>query len=260
MKSWYEHPVYVAAVAVAGTIGLSVLIYKEVLLPSHLAASQFQIESLERQLSECTSGSAATDNALSECKRAGEQEKEAFESVIKESRSELELAQAQLKELIMGSLFLNSSPYPVTLEDVRAGDPLDVLREKRPSAHPIEKEDGYWSLEVDHPYFQYVTYYFDDKPGSPIYQIYYRAKHLTPVSENFLQTQLVRTLGTPISFPKEHYIWLLPHGLLVYKSEPDAYIVAREGVVPGGWDRVLQRALDSIKAEIPSSSGPKDPE
>jgi outer membrane murein-binding lipoprotein Lpp len=148
-KAWLEHPLYVGAVAVAGTLLLCIPLYKEVLLPAQTASLQYQTEELERSLTQAeTTAKAAKDR---ENRLAGEMETQA------QTISRLSTG---LNELKTGSLFLDGSVYPIGYEKVRIDDSIDILTKHYPGATIAQKTEDYWSVKVEHPFFRHITYYF----------------------------------------------------------------------------------------------------
>ncbi|MGN5537818.1 hypothetical protein [Alcaligenes sp. Lyrl_28] len=242
-KSWHEHPVYVAAVAVAGTIGLSVLLYKEVLLPAQMAARDFKIEELRRGIDLLTNQKFDLEQQLRQAGTLNSATTKKFEEKLNQVNSELIKTTTTLNEYKIGNLFFNGSPYPIEFGKVKVGQSIHLVSQKYPDAQ-LEKMDGYWSAKVEHPYFSNVAFYFFEKDDNPIYQIRYSARYSTDVGPDFLQNHIELILGDPLAVSERHFIWSAQQNLAIYKDEDHAFVLGKQGQPPGGWERPLIRFLE----------------
>lgn len=263
-RSWIDHPLHAAAVTMVSTVTVLVLIYKEVLLPTQLATSTYRIESLEREvkaaqterdsyiaaLNKEKESHAVTDVALT---REIAQVAEKYDA-LKADHKNLQTDYAQLQ---LGSLFSNGSPYPSAYKAIAVGDPIDKVQQLY-GEKSIEKSDAYWATKIEHPYFGSATYYFTEEEKPSIYQILYMARYDANVQPGFFQDQLTRAFGDPTTIADEHFFWGIPPTLSVFKSDRDAFIVARKDIIPGGWHRPIDRWNKTI-AEQKRKKDSSDP-
>lgn len=252
-KSWHEHPVYVAAVAVAGTIGLSILLYKEVLLPAQMAARDFQIEELRRINDSLSNQKFDLEQKIRDFEVTQNSIRKNLEEALTQVRGDLTKKTTELNEYKKGSLFLNGSPYPVGLDEIKIGQSIHTISQKYPD-EKTKKQDGYWSVDIDHPYFKDITFYFWEEADYPIYQISYSAGYLTDVGPEFLQTQIERTLGMPLKIADDHFIWHTRQNLAVYKGDDHYFILGEQGQPPGGWERHIIRFVEKSNLEANEST------
>lgn len=215
--SWKDHPLVVAAGAVAATIALAILLVKEVILPTHTASLNNQLSSLPTLQSE----NAKLEAKLSEMQRK-----------LDDSQRRLQLAQ-NTGMLIVGS------PYPTGLGKVRVGDNIAEL-EKHFAPGSIDKsKEGYVSLRVEHGVIEDATYYFDETSKAKlISHISYRLSYAQKFDDLFLQEKLIEALGKPTTNPRgSFYSWKTGLRVTVYKSSSNQYLVMDDSFTPGFWPK-----------------------
>jgi hypothetical protein len=217
--NWKDHPIVVAAVAVAGTIGLAVLLVKEVILPTYTASLTNKIASLSAEVFDLRASKKGAEEKL---------------SYLQTQVDELEgkLTQAQY-----ANLFMFGSPYPVGFGQVQVGEPVSKIDTVYPVAFIDKQESGYWTVSDQHKLFNRITYYFDEKlPQKPITHILFFISYPAKVDENFLQNKLVEVLGVPKQWDRKNYFsWNTQAKVDVYKNGQDEFIVMEKGSRPGFW-------------------------
>jgi hypothetical protein len=232
-SSWKDHPLVVAAGAVAATIALAVLLVKEVILPTHTASLANQISDLQRTKIEKEKLEAKVSDLERQMGyRTAELEKQLSDSKKKISAVEKELAAAQL-----ANLFSSGSPYPAGLTKVRVGDLLSSVKSNFPAEVIDANEVGYLAVATNGNVIESVVYYYDDRVKTPrISHISFTLPFGSKLSEEFLQDKLIESLGQPTTNPrKSYYSWKLPSGLSVFKSDSRSYIVMSTGLSPAYW-------------------------
>lgn len=249
-RGFSDHPVYVAGVAVAGTIALSIAVYKEVVLPAQLAASEFKISELSRQLAQ-----EAKQRELLIVSSA--KEKAELNSALNTTSSELQAAKTKLdivsRELEaakLGALFVEGLSYPVAFDKVKVGQPISEVKKVYLASQIEENEDrDFIAVKVEHPFFYSVVYYNGYSDTGNISHILYMAPYniKSKVPSGYLQDSLRRAFGEPVEMEKNKYVWPLKNGLSIFKSDDESVIVAADGVVPGNWERVIERFAKKMK-------------
>jgi hypothetical protein len=135
-------PVFVAGSTAAATIALAVLIYKEVLLPTHTLALQNQITAL-------TTESAAYKARI-----------EPLEKTNDSLNEQAGLLRAKVRELEAANLFSAGNPYPIGFGAVRIGQPISDVEKTFPAEQINKERIAYWSVTTDHALISSATYYF----------------------------------------------------------------------------------------------------
>lgn len=140
-RGWADHPVYVAGISVAGTIAICIALYKEVLLPAHMATAEYKITELARQLE-----NAQSENL--EAAKLSERSKSSDALEIKRLSSELAVANETLGKLNqefskfkLGNLFSQGDTYPAMFDRVKVGQKIEVV-DKVFQGGVIEKMTG----------------------------------------------------------------------------------------------------------------------
>lgn len=239
-RGWVEHPVYVAGLSVAGTIAICIMVYKEVLLPAQMAASDFKIEELERQL---------RDVKLERLELARAAEKANAELTLE--KESLVKVKQDLASFKIGSLFFDGGVYPATFDGVKVGQLVEKV-DKVFQGLPIEKDqDGYVTVKVDHPFFDRIVFYYHDELPHAIYQIMYSSPYDIgeKVGSEYLHAQLERNFGEPIKVAEDKYIWRVDGKFNIFKGSDRSFIISTGSNYPGSWDRALFRYMKSVTAE-----------
>lgn len=216
-------PVFIAGSSVAATIGICVLIYKEVLLPTHTLSLQNQINAQNVE-------NGALKAKIEPLERANASLKE-----------QIGLLQARSRELEASNLFSAGTPYPVGLAAIRIGQPNTEIEKAYPVGRIDKtKDEGFWSVGVENSVIESITYYFaSDKK---IYQMLFhlRTQGKTSVEEDakFLISKLTDSLGTPIANPKPGYAaWNCPDKVKAYIFNSRYYLIIEAATIPRGWPR-----------------------
>ena len=264
-QTFSRNSVYVAGGTVVALLTILIPIYKEVLLPNQLASANFEIEELRRQLK-------ARSSELEEAKANIEKEKELSQKKDIEKKEELhelkakseqieadlKKANAEILEIKMGNLFIEGSSYPATLDDIKVGQNIEIVESLFPNEE-IEKSEynDYWNVEIEHPFFKRITFYFDNRT-SLIYQILYSADFIRTeesASEKFLQKHLEKRFGTPIKISEKHFMWKANERLTIFKDDDYSLIISATGVIPGSWIAPLTKFKEkSMKEEKTDAS------
>jgi hypothetical protein len=216
--------VFIAGASVAATIGLAILIYEKVLLPTHTLSLQNQIASL------------STDN------KSFKDKIEPLEVSNKSLKEQVELLLAKVRSLEATNLFVSGNPYPVGLSAVRTGQPISDVDKIFP-AETIDKEkvDSYWSVKLSHAVISDATYYFSgDK--KIIYQVFFwmRSEVKTTAVQDaaFLAAKLTEALGPPSATPKPgYYVWNVSEKTRVYVRAGRHFLVTDVPTAPRDWPR-----------------------
>lgn len=213
--SWKDHPLVIAAGAVAATIALAVLLVKEVILPTHTASLNNQLSDLPKLQSEKTK----------------------LEANLVEMQRKLDDTERLLQLAQNTALFTVGSPYPAGLGALRVGDSISELERSHPATSIDRSHEGYFSVKLDHGAIGSVTYYFDPKlKARLISHIKYSLSSDQEFNDTFLQERLVESLGKPTANPRStFYSWKTSLGVSVYKSDPESYLVMRNQYIPGWW-------------------------
>lgn len=257
---WKENPLYAAAITAAGLLAILIPVYTEILLPTQMASAQFKIEELQKKISDIS-------GELSNAKLNLVKEKEKLEvkkieiskttkklnTEIKANEAHIEKLQLEIEKLKLGNIFAEGSSYPYTLDAVKIGQDIENVQLAFEDAEIVKSEYyDYWSGTTNHPFFKSVVFYFNEK-NKKIYQISYNADYLTSsnlIKEEFLQRNLVSRFGEPLTVLPKHYIWKSDSNLNIFKDTDHSFILAGEGVIPGGWNVPITKFYERAKENI----------
>jgi hypothetical protein len=256
-RGFSDHPVYVAGVAVAGTIALSIGVYKEVVLPAQLAASEFKISELSRQLTQETEKRELLINSSAKEKAELSSALNAASGELQATKTKLDAVNRELEAAKLGALFVEGLSNPVAFDRVKVGQSISEVKKAYPSSQIEEDEDeSFVSVKVDHPFFYNITYYYNYSNSHNISHILYMAPYNIEdkVPAGYLQDSLRRAFGEPVEMEDGKYVWRLKNELFIFKDAGNSFVVAANGVVPGSWGRVIERFAKKVKEERVTSS------
>lgn len=216
-KSWKDHPIVVAAIAVVATIGVCVLLFKDIILPTYSASVNNQlltIPELQKKIQD-------------------------LESVLSSTTQQLKDSQHQIKLIHASNLFAVGSPYPTGLSKVRLGDNISALDLHYGSDALTKTEEGFITVKFKHGVFERVVYTFDASSKAKdksITQISFVLSSNENYTDEFLQDKLIEALGKPKTYTKKGiYSWETNIGVTVFKPYSHMYITLPKGYVPGFW-------------------------
>jgi len=215
--SWKDHPIAVASIAVAATIGLGILLVKEIILPTQTASLTNQLSSIP----------------------ALQNENNKLKSTLSETKSKLDDSQRRLKLSETTNLFTVGSPYPTGLGLVRIGDDIAEI-DKHYAANSVDKsEENYYTVTLPHGIFKNVVYGFKTSTKTKkVTQIAFVLPFDKTLNDSFLQEKLVEALGKPTGNPKkDFYSWQTSQNVTAYKPLPDMYLILEEGFAPSIWPK-----------------------
>ena len=156
-QNWKDHPVSIAALAVAGTIAVGVLLYKEVILPTHTLSLQNELSSAENRLARSSQENIRLNEELSSLKQAI--------GKLKEENSFLEI---KISKIEATNLLSTENPYPPGLDQVRIGDPFKKIKlvydkkEFPKVSVDIKPDKRFVVVNNAHSFFKGITYYIDE--------------------------------------------------------------------------------------------------
>ncbi|KFZ39140.1 hypothetical protein HR45_01710 [Shewanella mangrovi] len=225
---WKDHPISIAAVAVAATIGLCILIGKEIVLPTYTASLNNTIELLKNE-----------KNKIETEKKSIENKAEALTKKLGESDSTNKDLLKKLEQAQYGNLFSNGDPYPVGLGSVRIGDPAKSILKIYPKASIDVDKKGFITIKNQHQLFNDIVYYVnEDDKNLPITHIMYRINYTTKIDDNFLQKKLIDSFGLPEEWEWDNYYsWQTKSKLIIYKDDDRSIILMNQNYSPGTWPR-----------------------
>lgn len=247
--SWVDHPVYVAGVSVAGTIAICIALYKEVLLPAQMAASDYKVGELERQLKDVSAQKLIIEQVAEKTKDSSLSEKRQLSGELASVKAILEKTNLEFSSFKLGNLFFEGGVYPSSFDKVKIGQSISIV-EKVFAGSLIKKEDGFVTVDVDHPFFGNVVYYYSDDAPQNIYQIMYMSRYGfgKVVGANYLQVQLEKAFGEPIKMAEDKFYWKIKGGFNIFKDD-ESFLITTGDNRPGGWERVIERYWKSITAQ-----------
>lgn len=220
--SWKDSPIAVGAICISGTVALAVLVYKEVLLPTHTAALQNQVLKLTTEAESYKSRSTEQQTSQRE-----------LEQKIASLEGDLKRKAAQFVDAQNANLFAADNPYPIGLRAIKVGDLANRLKEIYPES-ALEGKEGYWVLKSEHANVSRSVYYFDEKkPGRPITHILFMFDK-SKLPTEILERKLIDALGTPNDSPRKGYLYWKLSKIGVFKFF-DEVMLTVDNFTPSTW-------------------------
>jgi len=183
---------------VVATFGVTLLVFREIVIPTQTASLQNEVADLRKQASFAANVAGEKDGAI----RQLQERISLLEKELKNTQSKLAAAQ-------LTNLFEFGNPYPIGLGNIRVGNTRDRISQVYADSS-IERTAGFWSVKMEHAAWSSVTYYFARVDGELlIYQIlFFFRRDATP--ETLLQ-KLTEALGHPTTpgTKPNCYVWSL---------------------------------------------------
>lgn len=225
--SWKDSPLAVAAIAVAGTLTLTVGGFLQIVLPTREVDLKNKIASLETTQTEVAAKLVAKEAEL-----------RSLQAKLLASEARADSLHAELRVALTAQLFNANDPYPNGLRAVRVGERIDAVQKAYAKATIDQSTDGVLVLQDYHPVFRKVSFFFDEEDAKKqITHIVFEVKQRSAeYPEEFLQRKLRDALGAPRSGTKPDQVaWLKEGSPGVFKAEAFSYLVAMNGVTPKWW-------------------------
>ncbi|WP_313313726.1 hypothetical protein [Pulveribacter sp.] len=233
-SSWRDHPVVVASIAVAATLTLMGGVVFP-LLTAHLSSEIAELRKVVDAKSEEIGGLKkqieGLDLKLSE-ERAAVQKIENENTKISE----------KFRLATIENPFVLPSGYPKGLDTIRIGStPTEV--EAAFLDVPIDKKnEDYWSIDVTHPIFSSVTYYFGFN-NREITHILFHNKIKGPVRDEDFLPLVKRYFGRPRISIDENHLWVTGgvHKERISVEDGGLFLILGKDVLPHWITRALAR-------------------
>ena len=240
MSSWKDNPLAVSAITVAGTLALSVLVVKDIIVPTYT-------QSIKNELS---LNKIKLEKALKINEKNKLRVKDLEKEVVQLREHNVSLT-SQLKNSLATNVFSFNNPYPKGFGEIRVGDNINLLAKKY-GKDKIEIKlgdvDTYttYNLKIKHKFFERVTYYIEDDDNTiekMSFSIPQYDKNFKKLFDgDYLHNQLTDALGSPITWnKKEYYSWYIGHNLAVYKSSDFSFSIAPKDKRPAYWPSIASK-------------------
>lgn len=145
--NWKDHPVVIAAVTCAATIGACIVVFKEIVMPTQIAA-------ISNETRELPMLRAEKEQAKSRIKT--------LEEAIQTKDKDIQKAKQELLEATLPKIFSAPNPYPIDQGRIRVGDSVLKLKEVYPLSSLDTTMDSWWTVSTPNGLFRSAAYYFDD--------------------------------------------------------------------------------------------------
>lgn len=248
--SWRESRMFVAAASVGATVTLMGSVVTP-LVTAHLTS---KIE-IQQALIKSSDDKIASLNA-----RIDDLENKANGSavILSNSQNTEKSLREKIRQHLIESPFYKESPYPKDLDLVRVGDDIAKLHEKYPNAKIANKYDQYYSIEIEHPIFDPITFYFSERTRK-ITHILFHLRFEGPIEKGDVKNILNRTFGSPAIEHQGNSLWAVTSREMI-DSDGDSFVIYGRGIYP----RWLTKGIDSGAIKIakpthpPSDGGQKE--
>lgn len=222
LSNWRDHPVVIAAVTCAATLGGCILVFKEIVMPTQIAA-------ISNETRELPVLRAEKDLASSKIK--------ALEATVIAKDKEIEKIKSDLLDVTLPRVFSASNPYPIDQRQVKLGDPASKLKEAYPISALDTTMDDWWSVKTKDGLFSSAAYYLDDNVTNRTITgiLFFANKKLTG---EILLSRLTEEFGKPKekvltvnSVVISEYVWSVGKGfkskLTLSKDQTPLYYINR---------------------------------
>ncbi|WP_157062164.1 MULTISPECIES: hypothetical protein [Burkholderia cepacia complex] len=241
MQTWKElkdSPIWIIATVIFATIGATATFYEHVLVPDRVEH--------DAKIASAAQIKAAEDAAASEIRVASEAAakeirlaREGAASEVSAARAEESAERDKLHRYELEHLFVDNSPYPLGLNNIHIGDPVDLIEHTYPP-EMIDKsalEDGQDFIVVKNVNSVFrATYYFDgaDRKKS-ITHIGFMANSITDFPKMLLHDRFTQMFGQPVTNRiKNRFEWDTKI-FSVFQSDTFSFLVTAPGTVPAYW-------------------------
>lgn len=198
-SSWRDHPVVVASIAAAATLTLMGGVVFP-LLTTHLSSEIAELRKVADAKGEEIDGLKKQIEGLD---RKLADQKAALQKVENEKTKITE----QLRLSTIENPFVLPSGYPKGLDTIRVGfTPTDVEAAFHGTVIDKKQED-YWSIEIEHPIFSSVTYYFGFKDRE-ITHILFHNRYQGPIKDEDMVPLVRRYFGKSRLSIEENHLWV----------------------------------------------------
>lgn len=241
MQTWKElkdSPIWIIATVIFATIGATAAFYEHVLVPDRVEH--------DAKIASAAQIKAAEDAAASEIRVASEATAKEIQLARENAASEVSAARAEegaekdkLHRYELEHLFVDNSPYPIGLNKIHIGDPVDLIEQTYPPK-TIDKsamEDGNDFITVKNANSVFsATYYFDDADKRKrITHIMFMADVITEFPKPLLHDRFTQMFGQPVANRiKNRFEWDTKI-FSVFQSDTYSFVVTTHGTVPGYW-------------------------
>lgn len=199
-SSWKDHPIVVASIAVATTVTLMGSVVFP-LLTAHYSSEVAELRKiLDAKREEIDVWKARFE------KIGKDREKEKVE--FRKLEFEKEQIAGQFRLSIMENPFVLPSGYPKGLDAIRVNSTSNdielVFQDKKIDKQPVT----YWSIEVDHPIFSSVTYYFGNEDWR-VTHILFIMRYDGSLKKGDVKTLATRYFGKPRVSVDGNHLWIV---------------------------------------------------
>ncbi len=262
-----DKPLWIATVAVAGTIGLGTAIVHQWIIPTITAGLQFEIQSLKAERDKQQKLSA---EAVEEKKKLSDETvkiRKQNDERERQSSAQIDLLTNQLFAFKMASIFQVGSPYPIGLDFVKIGDPKSKIREAYPNVSITEKGRSTTIEPISEPFTKISYVHSESKPDSKetITSIRYSASNLPRIIKGskervdaaWVEANLNRTLGKSFVIGRDDdcLLWRLSDKELVYYLRgSDWYFISGYTTYPAGCS-ISDEQAKRIEVQLKSDDG-----
>lgn len=242
-----EHPLAICAIAVAGTIGVCTAITFQWVVPTMTASIVHTSDMLAERVAELEKQKADLSEKLAGSGVELAQARRASADAIAQREAHIAQLQDELFDSQRVNAFATGYPYPVGLDKVKLGDPIQRITEIYQKVDYESK--SYRAVKTGEKLFTDISFSFGRSEnsgkiegvrfvlGSNVMRKYSK-EGLPTVPDGWLESALKRALGSnpKIIGPEEDcLVWALdnPKILVYYNRDGDDYFIS-EKLSPGG--------------------------
>lgn len=239
-----DHPLKLAAIAIAGTLSLVTVIVTQWIIPTQTASLSHHIDLLEESLSKQKLDIEALILKQKELSELLDYEKSSHKKDVNEIRANNERLKIRNFTLEMSNAFALSDPYPIEFHKIQLGAQRDDVLKAYPDNAFIGK-GRVLSIQNKEGVFRRVSY-ISLTPDGPVDSIKFSLDRLGRVLEHqekipdiWLQETLIRVLGKPfvVGIDENCYMWRPSDNALVYYMVgADSYEISGFHTYPPGCD------------------------
>lgn len=244
---WKQHPIYIAVATAVATVGIMVLLFKEVLLPTQIKTIENELVELRKQRTEESAAvvSKADQHAKEiaalksshqyELSRLSKTKSAVDAQLSKESQARSTLS-AELASVALKDMFTEKNPLPLGFRRIALRDPLDTIRQKYLELSLLfPADDKLVAFKLNHKVFTQITFYAGRKKDNDAGKV----GHITlQIANKDIASSLIDTLTTTFGKPTKETTssasWanIANHSLYVSRGKSPRYFLMPVGFNP----------------------------
>jgi len=244
---WKQHPIYIAVATAVATVGIMVLLFKEVLLPTQIKTIENELIELRKQRADESAAvvanmevhakevAALKSSHQNELSRLSKTKSIVDAQLSKESQARSTLS-AELATVALKDMFSDKNPYPIGFKRIALRDPFDTVRTKYPELSLLfPAGEKLIAFKLNHKLFTQLSFHAGRKKDNDAEKV----GHITfQIANKTVANSLIETLTTVFGKPNKEdassasWVNVANHSLYVSRGKNPRYFLMPTGFSP----------------------------